>query len=103
MLLRPHRSSSSRLVRVMLIVVVAITAGIVTAQSPQPETLGEDERALIRNGDLNGLRTALRKKGLPTIQQVALLRAVEGITSVEEVTRITATKQNKPSAAVPVA
>lgn len=65
--------------------------------------LGEDERALIRGGDLNGLRTALRKKGLPTIQQVALLRAVEGITSVEEVTRITAPKQNKPSPAVPVA
>lgn len=57
--------------------------------------LGQAERDLILSGDLNGVRTSLRKKGLPSMQQVALLRAVEGVTSVEEVTRITAPKKKK--------
>lgn len=61
--------------------------------------LGDAERDMIRSGDLNSVRTSLRKKGLPSIQQVALLRAVEGVTSVEEVTRITAPKK-KPAAPV---
>ncbi len=40
-----HSSSSSCLVRVLLIAVLAITSGIVSAQSSQPDSLGEDERA----------------------------------------------------------
>lgn len=50
--------------------------------------LGEAERSLIKAGDWNGLRAELRKRQLPTIQTVALRKAVEGVTSVEEVTRV---------------
>jgi type II secretory ATPase GspE/PulE/Tfp pilus assembly ATPase PilB-like protein len=32
----------------------------------------------------------MRKRQLPTVQQSALRKAVEGMTSIEEVTRITA-------------
>lgn len=52
-------------------------------------TLGVPERSLVKAGNLSGLRAELRKKGQPTIQQVALRKAVEGITSVEEVLRVT--------------
>jgi general secretion pathway protein E len=52
--------------------------------------LGEAERALIKAGDWNALRGEFRKKGLPTIQQAALRKAIDGVTSVEEVMRITA-------------
>jgi len=51
--------------------------------------LDDAERAAIKQGDLNALRAALRKKNLPTMQYAALMRAVEGVTSVEEVTRVT--------------
>ncbi len=43
---RLHRPSSSRLVRVLLITAVAISAGVVSAQTP-PESLGDDERAAV--------------------------------------------------------
>jgi type IV pilus assembly protein PilB len=51
--------------------------------------LGEAERALIKAGDWNGLKVEFRKRGLPTVQQTALRKAIDGITSVEEVMRIT--------------
>jgi type II secretory ATPase GspE/PulE/Tfp pilus assembly ATPase PilB-like protein len=51
--------------------------------------LGEEEQRAIRSADMNALRAALRKKNLPTLQQAALMKAVGGITSVEEVTRVT--------------
>lgn len=51
--------------------------------------IGEAERALVRAGDLNGLKAELRKRQLPTIQQSALRLAVEGVTSIEEVSRVT--------------
>lgn len=68
--------------------------------------IGPEERKLIADGNLSGLRAAFRKSGLPSLQQAAILRAVEGATSVEEVTRITAppkppanrTEQKKKSA-----
>lgn len=44
---RLHRSSSSRLVRVMLISLVAISTDMVSAQTSQPDSLGEDERAAV--------------------------------------------------------
>lgn len=59
--------------------------------------IGAEERALIAEGNLQGLRSTLRKSGLPSIQQSALRKAVEGVTSIEEVTRITAPKKT-PSA-----
>ncbi len=59
----------------------------------------EEEKALIAEQNWAGLRTAMRKRQLPTIQQAALRKAVEGMTSIEEVTRITA--EAKPAPAKP--
>jgi len=55
--------------------------------------IGDEERALIIEGNANALRSALRKRGLPSIQQSALRKAVMGVTSIEEVTRITSPKK----------
>ncbi len=60
--------------------------------------IGEEERAAVAAGDLNGLRAAFKKRGLPSIQQAAIRKAVAGISSVEEVQRIAA-----PSAAAAAA
>jgi len=59
--------------------------------------LGSQEKKLIVEGDWNGLRAVMRKTGLPSIQQSALRKAVMGITSIEEVTRITAPAKSKSS------
>ncbi len=50
---------------------------------------GKEERDLIVAGNISGLKAAMRKRNIPTIQQVAIRKAVDGITSVEEVMRIT--------------
>ena len=60
--------------------------------------IGPEEKAAIEQGDPNALATALRKQNTPTIQQAAILRAVEGETSVDEVVRVTVGAP-KPSAA----
>ena len=57
--------------------------------------IGPTERELIKNGNLAALRAEFRKRQLPTIQQAALLKAVEGITSIEEIMRITASGTSK--------
>jgi type II secretory ATPase GspE/PulE/Tfp pilus assembly ATPase PilB-like protein len=54
-------------------------------------------RDMIAAGNMPGLKNAIRKKNPPTIQQVALRKALAGITSVEEVMRVTA----PPAAAAP--
>lgn len=59
--------------------------------------LGETEREMIADQNWNGLRAELRKRQLPSIQQIGLRRAVEGVTSLEEITRVTSSK--KPAAA----
>ncbi len=59
--------------------------------------LGEAEREMIGKQDWNGLRAELRKRQLPSIQQVGLRRAVEGQTSLEEITRVTSSAP-KPAA-----
>jgi general secretion pathway protein E len=51
--------------------------------------IGDAERAMIRSGDFAALRNEWKKKSLPSIQQSALRKALDGITSVEEVMRIT--------------
>jgi type IV pilus assembly protein PilB len=51
--------------------------------------IGQNERTLIKGGDWNGLKVEFRKRGLPTVQQTALRKAIDGTTSVEEVMRIT--------------
>lgn len=57
----------------------------------------DEEKALIAEQNWAGLRTAMRKRQLPTVQVSALRKAVEGMTSIEEVTRITA--EPKPAGA----
>jgi general secretion pathway protein E len=51
--------------------------------------IGREERALLATGDLAGLRTALNRKRLPSIQAAAVRKVLAGVTSVEEVVRIT--------------
>lgn len=58
-------------------------------------TLGAPERELIKSGNLAALRSEFRKRGAPTIQQAALLKAVEGLTSIEEIMRVTANAETQ--------
>lgn len=62
-------------------------------------SIGDAERALIKNGDLMALRAEWRKKGLPTMQQAALRKVMDGSTSVEEMIRVTT--EEKPEAPAP--
>jgi len=49
----------------------------------------DEDRALIRKGDLAALfKVEMRKRSIPNIQQVALRKAVDGLTSVEELARL---------------
>lgn len=64
--------------------------------------VNDGAREMIRTQNWAGLKAELRKGGLPSIQQAALRKAVEGTTSVEEVLRITADPQAaKPAPAAP--
>ena len=63
--------------------------------------LTSEDRDLIVQGNLSGLKASLRKRNVPTIQQVALRKAVDGITSVEEVMRVTTEGGQSPAAAAP--
>ncbi len=60
--------------------------------------LGAAERELIKSGNLAALRAEFRKRGVPTLQQAALLKAVEGVTSIEEIMRVTASGESKKKA-----
>ncbi|MCB9839096.1 MAG: Flp pilus assembly complex ATPase component TadA [Phycisphaeraceae bacterium] len=53
--------------------------------------VGAEERQPLANGDLMGFRNAIKRKRLPSIQEAAVLKALSGVTSVEEVARITST------------
>lgn len=57
--------------------------------------LGSEERQLIAEQNWSGLRAQLRKKQYPALAQIALRRAVEGVTSVEEVSRVTSPPKGK--------
>jgi general secretion pathway protein E len=48
-----------------------------------------DARKLIAAGDLNGLKTHMRRLKTISIQEAALRKAIDGVTSIEEVIRIT--------------
>lgn len=52
--------------------------------------IDEGVRSRIAAQDWNGVKTELRKRELPTMQQAALRKAVDGVTSIEEVMRVTA-------------
>lgn len=56
-------------------------------------TIGEGERKMIAEQNWNGLRGEFRKRQLPTIQQSGLRRVIEGATSLEEFSRVTAVQQ----------
>ena len=61
-------------------------------------------REMIKAQNWAGVKAELRKSGLPSIQQAALRKAVDGVTSVEEVLRITAeAAPAKPAAPKPAA
>ena len=62
--------------------------------------IGAEERPPLANGDLSAFRNALKRKRLPSIQEAAVHKALTGVTSVEEVARITGggTSKRKPSA-----
>lgn len=57
----------------------------------------DEEKKMIASENWTGLRTAMRKRSLPTVQQAALRKAVEGITSIEEVSRISSSSTSKKS------
>ncbi|MBY0114183.1 MAG: Flp pilus assembly complex ATPase component TadA [Phycisphaerales bacterium] len=63
--------------------------------------VSDGAREMIKAQNWSGLKAELRKGGLPSIQQAALRKAVEGVTSVEEVLRITAEPQAAKPAAAP--
>ncbi len=56
-------------------------------------------REMIRVQNWAGLKAELRKGGLPSIQQAALRKAVEGLTSVEEILRVTSEQATTPKPA----
>lgn len=55
----------------------------------------DEEKQMIAAENWSGLRTAMRKRSLPTVQQAALRKAVEGLTSIEEVSRISTADTKK--------
>jgi type IV pilus assembly protein PilB len=59
----------------------------------------DENRKSIAEGNLAALRAALKARGLPSIQQSAIRKALLGVTSVEEVQRVTA----PPAAPAPAA
>jgi type IV pilus assembly protein PilB len=61
-------------------------------------SIGPEEQDRIAAGDYSGLRAQFRKKGLPTLQQAAIRVAIDGVTSVEEVMRVTADAPSAPAA-----
>ncbi len=61
----------------------------------------DDERKMIAAENWNGLKTTMRKRSLPTVQQTALRKAVEGLTSIEEVSRITAPPKKSSKSSSP--
>jgi len=57
--------------------------------------IGDEEKKMIAAENWSGLRTAMRKRSLPSVQQAALRKAVEGLTSIEEVSRISSDAKKK--------
>ena len=57
--------------------------------------IGADEKQPLANGDLSGFRNAIKRKRLPSIQEAAVNKALTGVTSVEEVARITGGSSSK--------
>ena len=54
--------------------------------------LDDEARGVLATGQLNQFRAHLRRRKMVYLQEVALLKAVEGMTSVSEVNRSLATR-----------
>ncbi len=65
--------------------------------------IGDAERAAIKAKDMNAVKAEWRKRNLISISQAALRKALDGITSVEEVMRITAETKPEGGVAPPAA
>lgn len=67
--------------------------------------LDEACAALLEQGNVNAVKAEWRKRNLPSIQQAAIRKAIAGVTSVEEVMRVTAPAAvaPPPAAAAPKA
>lgn len=65
--------------------------------------IGDEERELISQGNLAGVKASLRKQNLPSIQQAAIRKALAGTTSVEEVQRATTPPSAPPATPQPAA
>lgn len=48
----------------------------------------DEARGLIAKGDLNSVKTLMRRNKMMTLQEAALRKAIDGVTSIEEVIRI---------------
>ena len=62
--------------------------------------LTDVERQFVKSGDFKALAQELRKRKMLTIQQAGIQKALAGVTSIEEVLRVTA---EAPAAAAPAA
>lgn len=60
--------------------------------------IGDEERKMIKAGNLNAVRAELLKRKLPTMGQAAMKLVADGVTSVEEVTRVTSPSKPKQAA-----
>lgn len=56
------------------------------------------QRSLISKGDLAALKASLREKRLPSIQEAAMRKVVEGVTSIDEVVRVISSDQQQTAA-----
>lgn len=50
---------------------------------------GEDDRAMLAENNVPGVKASIKKRQFASLQQSAIRKAVEGVTSVEEVMRVT--------------
>lgn len=66
-------------------------------------TFGAEERELAVANNIPGVKAALKKRQLASVQQAAIRKAVDGTTSVEEVMRVTTPASTNPPAAAPAA
>ncbi|HYD01626.1 MAG TPA: ATPase, T2SS/T4P/T4SS family [Phycisphaerales bacterium] len=61
-------------------------------------SFGDEERSLAAEGNIAGVKASMKKRQLPSLQQAAIRKALEGSTSVEEVMRVTAPPGSQPTA-----
>ncbi len=54
-------------------------------------------RSMLAKGDFASFKAALRSKRYPTMQEAALRKAVEGVTTIDEVVRVLSDQQTAPS------